>query len=121
MKSKSERLMLKSFKSFENLWNAWIFDENEKQCFGMYIPISDEESMFISIGSKGFKYGDENKVYDIYEFYNHEPVQDPVIKHTCKLKNVVVPKNFCNPDDIKHIGWYKCHILKNIASLYSYN
>lgn len=101
------KLIKKSYKSFEDLWNAYVCDENNQK-MGMFFKIRNNEAIFISISSIGLV-GDK---IIIEEMYDHEPCWDPIITHECTITNVVVPKSFVNDTDDRRLGWYKCHLLQ---------
>lgn len=101
------KLIKKSYKSFEDLWNAYVCDGNT-QIMGMFFKIKDNEAIFISTGNVGLV-GDKITLEEMYE---HEPCWDPIITHECTITNVVVPKSFVDDRNYKRLGWYKCHLLQ---------
>ena len=102
------KLIKKSYKSFEDLWNAYVCVENTQQKMGMFFKIKDNEAIFISTCSVGLV-GDKIIIEEMYE---HEPRWDPIITHECTITNVVIPKSFVNDKDDRRLGWYKCHLLQ---------
>lgn len=125
MKKKAERLMMKSFKSFSNVENAVakVESSNEfcpsiiKSTHGLFIQISDNQAMFISIGCINNDYANrDNETIYINEYFGFSkyygfPYVETFNKYKVKVKEVVVPSNYVDMNDLKHIGWYKCHIL----------